>query len=91
MTYFTRRKGSKRLQARSTGGRYARPSLGANVCPDCGQIVLPEMDNSGPFPTRKPLPDDCPGCGRTFRCAVHKGPSRCLLVRRHEGECRFVP
>ena len=79
MTFFTRRRGSKKLQARGRGGRFTRPSLGANVCEHCGQIVLPQM-TEGPFPMPK-MPEDCPNCGKPLEKPLMKHPREGDRVR----------
>ena len=61
MTSATRRRGSKRLQWRSAGGRYAvAPSLAVRRC-GCGGLILRTTTSGGRF-ERPRWPDACASC-----------------------------
>jgi hypothetical protein len=63
MAWLTRRRNSKKLQVRGTGGRYAKtPSLGCEVCVHCQALIMKTM-SAGPFPMPE-WPKTCHHCGK---------------------------
>lgn len=71
---FVRHRNSKRLSARTGGGRFSgTPNLGAAVCPKCGAIHLPQAREEGGFALPPETPKECRnGCG-PFDASVDAG------------------
>lgn len=64
---FTRRRNSKHIQARTSGGRYTRPTVvgltGMDACRACNRFYQAVKFDEGPFPMPMRV-TVCPHCGK---------------------------